>query len=121
MGPTRLVEARGVPYHSCPLALALDGNRAGSLLALTEGRMARKIVPIEAPAVPANGPAVDPELVVQARRIEDSVAVDLPQPTAHHVAIEISALTVIKVLGVIFGAYVLIQVWPLLTLLLTSV
>jgi predicted PurR-regulated permease PerM len=94
---------------------------AGSFLARVLRRMARKIAPPEPHAHPAGGPMLDPQLVREARHIEDSIAVDRPPPTSHRVVIDVSALTILKVLGVLFGAYVLIQVWPLLTLLLTSI
>lgn len=64
---------------------------------------------------------VDPELVQEARQIEDSVTLDLPQGSARTLTIDVPARTVLKILGILFGVYVLTQVWGLLTLLAVAV
>jgi predicted PurR-regulated permease PerM len=61
------------------------------------------------------------ELVREARRIEDTVQVDLPDRRVHKIAVDVPAMTVVKVLAVLFAAYIFVQVWPLITLLLISV
>lgn len=63
---------------------------------------------------------MDTELVREARRIEDSVEIDLPEPAAHRIVVEVRALTVVKVLAVLFAAYIVMQVWTLITLLAVS-
>lgn len=64
--------------------------------------------------------AVDEELVREARRIDDTVELDLPQSPGHKIVIDVPALTVVKILAVLFAAYLLVQVWPLILFLLLS-
>ena len=61
--------------------------------------------------------SVDADLARQAKRIEDSVTVDLPPEPPHHqrVTVDIRAITVIKVLAILFGVLVLTRIWEVIT------
>ncbi len=61
--------------------------------------------------------SVDADLARQAKQIEDSVTVDLPpEPPQHQrVTVDIRAITVIKVLAILFGVLVLTRIWEVIT------
>lgn len=63
---------------------------------------------------------MEEDLVKVARKIDDSVTVDPPLQPGRTLTIDISAFAVVKVLLVLLGAWALLQVWPLLTLLIVS-
>jgi hypothetical protein len=70
-------------------------------------------------ASPVMHPA--PELIREARQIDTSVEVDLPNSEpSRRMTIEISPMSVIKVMLLILAAYIVLRVWPLVTLLLLS-
>jgi predicted PurR-regulated permease PerM len=62
---------------------------------------------------------VDEELVREARRIDDTVELDLPPP-GRKIVIDVPALAVVKVLAILFVVYLVIQVWQLILFLLIS-
>lgn len=64
---------------------------------------------------------VDAEVVREARQIEDSVWVDAPSTQAHRMTIDVPAMTVLKIIAILFGVYIVMQIWGLLTLLGVSV
>jgi predicted PurR-regulated permease PerM len=63
---------------------------------------------------------IDEELIREARRIDDTVRLDRPEPQGVRVQIDVPAMTVVKVLAILFAAYIVIDVWPLISLLLVS-
>ncbi|HTD76148.1 MAG TPA: hypothetical protein VK898_00830, partial [Chloroflexota bacterium] len=64
---------------------------------------------------------MDSELIKEARAIEDTVTIDTSGAPARTLVVDVRAMTVVKVLAVLFSAWLVTQVWPLVTLLALSV
>jgi predicted PurR-regulated permease PerM len=64
---------------------------------------------------------MDAELVREARQIDDSVVIDLPPDPAHRVIVDVKAMTIVKILAILFVASLLTEIWPLITLIALAV
>lgn len=75
---------------------------------------------VDAAGFPDANEAEVRELQRQADKIEDTVQVDLPDASPRRIVIDVSAIGVLKIIGILFGLYLLVQIWPLITLFMVS-